>query len=189
MPDATSYPWTGLSDFGRATTWCNSLPVERLEKLSLQSLLLMVSSVCEEGFGLVQHGWDPDTGSVPKKAQQAFSDSLKCCHDALLLSASFAHRTSPDCVYPPPSRALSVATLASRLNASEAHQTIPCDLASALFELETTRQMAMAEHFTPQARLHRNQRHLTAPTLEALLVSVGTVLICLEEGKPWVILG
>lgn len=186
MPNAISYRWTGLSDLGRATTWCNNLPAARLEALNLQALLVLVSAVHDEGLSLCREVWDPSTGEVPVEVEDAFLSTAAGCHDALLLCAAAARRAAPDCIQPPPSRPLSVATLATHLNASEAHAPLPQDVASALLELEWVRQMAVAEHFGPRQREERALAPVNPSTLEGLLVAVGVVIVCVKSGLPWI---
>lgn len=186
MSDAISYRWTGLSDLGRATAWCNNLPSDRLETLNLQALMMLVSAVGEEGLRLCREAWDPSTGEVPVEMEDAFMSAATGCHDALLLCAAAANRAAVDCVQPAPSRPVSVATLASRLNATEAHALLPQDVASALLELEWMRQMAVAENFSPRQREEREVAPLNTSTVEGLLVAVGVVIVCVKSGLPWV---
>lgn len=189
MPEEVQYPWAHLLDMGKATSWCDRLPTDRLEVLPIQALLLTVSEVCEEGLCLARKEWHPETGRIPKPAQDAFLSVARNCHDVLLLCTASAYRQSPDCVPPPPSRPLSLATLATRLSRAQKGQDLPEDVASALLELEWVRQRVVSEHFSPLDRQHRMQRHLTLDAMEALIVGVGVVVACVESNKPWLSLG
>lgn len=187
MTKELHYPWSPLIDLGKANDWCASIQVEKLEELTLQALLLTVDAVLDEGRQLVVEAWDPDTETVPGAAQKGFVETASMCHDALLVRAAAAHRQSPDCVQPPPSRPLSIATLAARLDDLEGSVELPQDVACALLELECVRQMVVGECFSPIVRTQGPRPALSATVLESLACAVGVVLACVKQGKPWVL--
>lgn len=180
------YPWSPLTDLDKATQWCESIDVEKVEALNLQSLLLTVSAVIQEGNRLAMQVWDPDTEKVPEAMCKGFLETASACHDALLVRAAAAHRQSPDCIQPPPSRPLSVATLATRLDDLEGPAGLPQDVVSALLELECVRQMVVAEYFSPLVRAQKGPSPSPATALESLACAVGVVVACVRHKKPWV---
>lgn len=185
MTSELPYPWSPLTDLDKATQWCDAIAVEKLEKMSLQALLLAVSTVLEEGQRLATEAWDSDTENVPEEMSQKFITTASMCHDALIIRAAAAHRQAPDCIQPPPSRPLSIATLAARLDDVEGPAGLPPDVTSALFELECVRQMVIAECFSPLVRTKGGANSVPAMAFESLACAIGVIIACVKQDKPW----